>query len=201
MTKIQNYQELLIKNKGKLEHLQNHLKKEKIELAKLNYTLDINEQAYEMIKDVGLKTQKQLEFHIGDIASMAMDTVFPEPYILEAKFLERRNKSECDLRFVKNGEKIKPLDSSGYGAVDIACFALRVASWAMIQKTCNNTIILDEPMRFLSENYQTDASVMLKEISDKLGIQFIIVTHEPTIAQFADNTIQIAQKNHISYVK
>jgi DNA repair exonuclease SbcCD ATPase subunit len=146
------------------------------------------EQAREIIRSVGLKTQEELQYHIGDITSLALETVLDDPYELVAEFVQRRNKTECDLLFLRNGERSDPIGSSGGGAVDVAAFALRIASWSMARPRTRNTIILDEPMRFLSQDMQERASRMIKELSERLGLQFIIITHETTLAEFADKT-------------
>jgi ABC-type lipoprotein export system ATPase subunit len=52
-------------------------------------------------------------------------------------------------------------------------------------------IILDEPFRHLSADLQPKASEMMKMLSDKLGIQFIMVSHEEGIIDCADNIITI----------
>ena len=124
---------------------------------------------------------------------MVLEAVFDDPYTLKVEFIQRRNKTECDLLFVRNGKEIDPLESSGYGAVDIAAFALRVASWSMKIPRSRNTIILDEPMRFLSEDRQPFASQMLKELSERLGIQFIIVTHEDILTEYADKIFSVSK--------
>lgn len=174
------------------------LRKEiKLEKAKLENL----EQARTIIRLVGLETQQQLQFHISDIASLALESIFPDPYKLVLDFVERRDKTECDIFFERNGERLKPIDSAGGGAVDVAAFALRIACWSMATKRTRNTIILDEPMRFLSEDYQKDASEMIKELSKKLGIQFIIVTHEDTLAESADKIFEVSIKKGVTKVK
>lgn len=153
-----------------------------------------HEQAREIIREVGLATQQQLEVHISDITSLALESVFDDPYELDVEFVQRRNKTECDLLFVRGNDRMNPLDSSGYGAVDVASLALRIASWSMEMPRKRNTIILDEPMRFLSEDKQERASQMIKELSDRLGIQFIIVTHNATLAGYADKVFRVTKR-------
>jgi len=63
-----------------------------------------------------------------------------------------------------------------------------------------NVIILDEPLRFLSEDKQERASQMIKELSDRLGIQFIIVTHNATLAGYADKVFRVRMRNKKSVV-
>jgi DNA repair exonuclease SbcCD ATPase subunit len=60
---------------------------------------------------------------------------------------------------------------------------------------------MDEPLRFLSEDLQEKASLMIKELSKKLKLQFIIITHEPTLATYADKEFRVTIKNGISNVK
>lgn len=163
--------------------------------------LDRHEKAREIIREVGLATQQQLEIHISDITSLALESVFDNPYELSVEFVQRRNKTECDLMFVRDGVKYHPMDSSGYGAVDVAAFALRVAAWAMEVPRKRNTIILDEPLRYLSEDKQEKASYMFKELSDRLGLQFIIVTHNTTLAGYADKAFQVRMRGGVSKVK
>lgn len=159
-----------------------------------------HEEAREIIREVGLKTQQQLQFHISNMTSLALEAVFPDPYEMKVSFEQRRNKTECDLIFVRDGNEIDPIEASGIGAVDVAAFALRVSSWSMAQPHTDNVILLDEPFRFLSEDYQEQASIMLQELSKKLGLQFIIVTHEQVLASYADRIFEVKIRKGISKV-
>lgn len=191
----------LEQRKGKKTELEDNIRKIRTNIRLHRINLENLEQAREIIRVVGLETQKQLEFNISNISSLALEGIFNEPYNLLLEFVERRNKTECDVLFERNGERFKPLDASGGGTVDVAAFALRIASWSMQQHRTRNIIIMDEPMRFLSEEYQENASEMIKEISNKLGIQFIIVTHNQTLTAYADKVFEVSIRKGISKVK
>lgn len=199
--KIQDYRNKLERQKGQAFQIQSSLEKLKGELRNAKRSLMQHEQAREIVRTVGLITQKQLSFHISDITSLALEAVFDNPYSLCTDFVQRRNKTECDLYFVRNGEKMDPLSASGGGAVDVAAFALRIASWSMARPRTRNVIILDEPLRFLSADLQERASAMIKEVSKKLGIQFILITHNDILASYADKTFRVSIKKGISCVK
>ena len=188
--KIQALRNKLEQQKGQVSQIEKSVKELNLKLRKNKRSLRHHEQAREVIREVGLKTQQQLQYHISDITSLALEAVFNNPYELIAEFVQRRNKTECDLFFQRDGSKVDPLTASGVGAVDVAAFALRVASWSMLRPHTRNTVILDEPLKFLSNEYQEKASVMIKEISKKLGIQFIIITHEPILAGYADKVFE-----------
>lgn len=178
--------------KGQRFQIEKSINALRVEVTDLKRSLRRHEQAREIVHEVGLKTQQQLQYHIGDITSMALDSVFDNPYELKVEFVERRNKTECDLTFVRDGMEIDPIEASGVGAIDVASFALRIASWSMMHPRTRNTIILDEPFRFLSSNYQEQASAMIKELSKKLKLQFIIVTHEEILTTSADKVFAVS---------
>ena len=131
---------------------------------------------------------------------MAMAAVFDDPYEMGVEFVNRRNKTECDLTFIKNGDHIDPLNASGGGVVDVASFALRVALWTL-QNDSRNTLILDEPFKHLNPLALPKASEMLKKVSEKLDLQIIMVTHSEDLAEAADKIFQTSQRRGVSKVK
>lgn len=159
------------------------------------------ERAHEILKQVGLETQQQLVYHISDVTSVALESVFEEPYKLVLDFVDKRGKTECDILFEKNGERVDPMLSSGGGVIDIAAFALRIASWSMKVPPTKSIIILDEPFKHLSKDLHDRASEMIKMLADKLGIQFLIVTHSNELSRYADKTFLVTQRKGISSVK
>jgi len=200
MSSIQHLRNHLEQQKGKKAQIQKSITSLNLSTKEKKKDLRRHEQAREVIREVGLKTQSQLSFHISDITSLALDAVFNDPYSLVAEFVQRRNKTECDLYFERDGNRVDPLSASGGGAVDVAAFALRVASWSMQRPKSRSTLILDEPLRFLSADHQEKASVMIKELSKKLGIQFIIITHEPILASYADKIFEVKIRKGVSEI-
>lgn len=191
MSNFNKYRQKLERLKGERQVLRRDVKQHRTRMKELWVSISKHEEAREILREAGLQTQRQLQFHISDITSLAMEAVFTEPYQLKVDFVERRNKTECDLWFERDGDLISPLEASGGGAVDVAAFALRVACYSMTTPKTNPVIILDEPMRFLSRDNQKRASIMVKELSQKLGVQFIIVTHEPTLTEAADRVFEV----------
>ena len=200
MNRIQLLRTHLERAKGRRSQIDSDIQDLTEEMRDNKRNLRQYEQAREIIRAVGLKTQEQLSHHIGDITSLALESVFDDPYELIAEFVQRRNKTECDLYFERDDNRIDPLSASGVGAVDVASFALRVASWSMQRPKSRPTLILDEPFRFLSANYQEQASVMIKEISQKLGIQFIIITHESILTSCADKVFETKIRKGVTQV-
>jgi ABC-type transporter Mla maintaining outer membrane lipid asymmetry ATPase subunit MlaF len=158
------------------------------------------EKAQVVIQVVALLTQNQLRYHISEIVTLALASVFDDPYEFDVEFVQRRGQTECDLSFVREDAHVSPLTASGGGVVDIAAFALRVALWSLKQPHTRPILILDEPFRFVSANYKPKASEMLKMISERLGLQIIMVTHSEELIECADAVFVVTQKRGISKI-
>jgi len=157
------------------------------------------EKARAVVQTVANSLQKSLETRITNIVTMALSAVFDDPYEFKVEFVTRRNQTECDMLFVRNGNECEPIDSSGGGALDIASLALRMAVWS-IKKT-RAIQVLDEPAKFLSRDLQDKASTMLSTLSDELGIQLILVSHIPEMISAADKVFDVSNVDGYSVVK
>lgn len=201
-SQIQQLRNRLEQEKGKSQQIEKDLQALRDELRDRRRSLIRHEQAREIVREVGLATQQQLQVHISDVTSLALESVFEDPYELIAEFVQRRNKTECDLYFERDGNRMDPMDSSGFGAVDVASLALRIAAWSMQLPQKRPVMILDEPFKWLDG--RTDrierASRMIKELSDKLGIQFLIVTHDSVLGDHADKIFTVKMRNKKSIV-
>ncbi len=168
----------LERRKGQKIQIEKNIESLEVSLSQSRKDLRAHTRAREVIKKVGLETQQQLSFNISEVTSMALNAVLDKPYELEVEFVEKRNKTECELWFARNGDLIKPYDAGG-GALDVAAFALRAASWSMQFPRTRNVLILDEPFKHLKEEESNRKVLeMVREISSKLGLQIIMVSDE-----------------------
>ena len=134
--------------------------------------------ARKVVREAALITQSQLEFSIAKTVTTAQQVVFEDPYEFKVQFEEKRGKTECKMYLERDGELYDPLASTGYGVVDIAAFALRVASWSMAKRS-RSILLLDEPFKHLKgEAENRRAIMMMKEISKELGLQIITISDE-----------------------
>jgi DNA repair exonuclease SbcCD ATPase subunit len=157
------------------------------------------EQAQIFIQTVAKQTQEQLRFHISDIVQLALDTCFPGEYTFTVDFDIQRGHTIANLLFQKAGHAVDPMEASGGGVVDLASFALRVAAWSLGHT--DNVIVLDEPFRFVSVDLRPRAAAIVKELAQRLKLQFIIVTHDPTIVDVASRVFEVSQKDGMSRVR
>lgn len=202
MNNIDTIQSTIERRVGRRDQLDAALAATQLTVATLLQKQDALADALEICQIVAKLTQQELEIHISELVSLALEAVFSRPYKLVLAFELRRNRSEADLLLEdEEGNRVNPMDAVGGGVVDVAAFALRIALWSLKRPRPRAVMILDEPFRFLSRGLQIRASTMIKEISDKLGIQFIIVSHEENLLEAADCTFTVENWKGVSAVK
>jgi DNA repair exonuclease SbcCD ATPase subunit len=166
---------------------------------------DVIMQGQVIVQKVALATQEKLKLSIEPIIVSALDIVYKEEaYGFEIDFEVKRNKTEASLYFTRGGNRYHPLSSSGFGVVDVAAFALRLALWNISKPPTRSTFILDEPFKHVSEDLQESVMEMVNVLSKKLGIQILLVTHnkEADVIEHSDKVFRVAKdKDGISQVK
>ena len=158
-------------------------------LARARQRIEDLSKAREVIMLVGKNTQQALQVRISTIVSLALATVFDDPYEFKVRFEERRNTVECDLLLVRGEDEFSPLDSVGGGVVDVVSFALRIADWKL--RGGRPVIILDEQFRNVWPAGQPKVSALLQRLSAELELQIILVSHQERVNECADKTFYV----------
>lgn len=189
-----HYQKML----GKKDILVEQKETLSTKLESLTKRMEAIELAQALIQKVAQETQETLTFHIQDIVQMALDTCFPDMYTFKVDFAIKRGKVECELLLTKDGHDVDPMDATGGGLIDILSLGLRLSAWSL--GSTRNVIILDEGMKWLSRDLQPRAGEILKEISEKLKLQIIMVSHSPDLIASSDKVYLIKQKEGVSSI-
>lgn len=135
------------------------------------------EQALSVAREVAQGVQQRVHKQISEIVTLCLQAVFEDPYEFDIIFEQKRGKTEARMVFVRDGMEIDPLAGAGLGVADVACLALRTAALVLGQPPLRRLLVLDEPFKFLSAEHREAIGVLLDRLSEKLDIQFIIVTH------------------------
>ena len=188
---LQNYRQRLERLRGERDMQCRQRDSAAKALTTAERVLTNTEDAQRILQLVAQQTQQELEYHVSELVTLALSAVFDDPYEFAIDFEIKRGKTECGLSFIRHEESMNPLDASGGGPVDVTGFALRVSLWALERPRIRPTIVLDEPFKHLSRNLQPRACEMLKQLSAKLGLQFIMITHSAALIEAADKVFEV----------
>lgn len=152
-------------------------KNRQTELVAAEDRLHYAEEAVKVVQHVGQTMQQEAHKRIAAIVTRCLSTVFDDPYEFVIEFERKRNRTEAVLLFKRDGVTVDPMTASGGGVVDVASFALRLASLILSKPQRRRLLVLDEPFRFLSSDYHGRVRTMLERMAEEMDVQIIMVTH------------------------
>lgn len=136
-------------------------------------------QASDIIQKTGQAVQEKAHSQIAAVVTKCLQAVFgPDAYEFKIEFLRKRGKTEAQMSFWREGRKVNPLRAAGGGVVDVAAFALRIACLMLTKPPVRRLVIADEPFKHVAKNNRGRVAELVQTLSQELGIQFIIVTHD-----------------------
>lgn len=202
MTTISQYRQMVDQKKAQRDLLEKQISEERARQSSLATDLENITKARALLQEAALMTQENLRVCITAIGTSALQAIFrdrEEPLYFHAAFETKRGKTECRLAVGEGANLSDPMDSHGGGVADVLSFALRASFWSL--KKIRPVLILDEPLKFLSRDLIPLAADMVNMLSRKLGLQFLIVTHEPEFIHGADRVFRVTRSKGVSYVE
>lgn len=138
-------------------------------------------EAQGVAQQVAVAVQQNAHNKIASVVSRCLEVVFDDPYKFKILFERKRGKTQARLVFVRDKAERDPMDGAGGGVVDVAAFALRLACLMLAKPTVRRLLVADEPFKHLSEEYVPRVRDMIETLSQEMGVQFIIVTHNKVL--------------------
>ena len=132
------------------------------------------------------------------LVTEALTSIFEKDIKFEIRLYSYRNEPAVDIAVIEDGLEVDPQKSCGGGINDIISLVLKVIF--IYLKNSNRVLILDESLKFLSRNYLEQASSFLRDISERMNLQIILVSHKPELEVGCDNLITIEKENNRSVI-
>ena len=185
IVKRQSSKELLESRKNRLEEI----KTETEEILK----------SISVCQEVATEVQNQLSVKMDSIVNMGLKTIFNDEYTFKLEYVPARGKTEVEFNmYDKNGRPIDPMMQNGGGLVDLLTLCLRIAVYNISH--VDNVICFDESMKFLSKGFREQGGELIHTLSERLGLQFIEVTHIPEFVENSDKQFIIKKIDGVSEV-
>jgi DNA repair exonuclease SbcCD ATPase subunit len=198
--KVDDFKRFLIEKERDINTLKSHRE----EIQRIKDIFSENHKSLEGARDimsrVGILAQQEIKCVIEELVTQALQSVFGPEYAFEVDSRIQRNKPEVNFYVVIDGYRHHIKGELGGGVVDLAAFSLRVVLWAINSPRTSNVIVLDEPLKFVDKTRLEQVGVMIKKLSEMLGIQFIVVTHEDQLIDTADRAYLVEKISGISKV-
>ena len=162
----------------------------------------------DLLEKTALFLQKVADFEtekvknkIEKIINFGLQSVFDNGMSFKIVPEIKRNQVEMGFKLeetLSTGEVVQSdlLDSHGGGIVNLVSFLLRLVVLLFSPNNFQKIMVLDESFNNISVDYREKVSDLLKRLSEKLGIQFILITHFHEFSLYADKVFEINKKDN-----
>lgn len=186
--------EIKIENlKSKKLDLIDKIKEEKVELRLLEKEKLNIEKCLKILEYLSKCNQDKIVKLFEDTVGVGLKDLFDETYDFRILQKSRGNSSACDFQvscsvFPGWSDVIM---CHGKSLQDIVAVILRIVLIKLDNRS-RKIVILDEPLSGLEIERQKIASKFLYEISEKFGIQLLVVTHSAELTEHATKEIRVS---------
>ena len=145
-------------------------------------------------------TQNSFKEKVDALITSALQDVFEDRnFEFKLIFEDRGGKIGAKPVIFEDGEEFIPKEELGGSILDVISFVLQIIFLILETPQKIKFLILDEPAKFCG-NLKLKFGMMMKELSKKLDIQILYVTHDHELASVADIVYQAKIKNNFSSI-
>jgi DNA repair exonuclease SbcCD ATPase subunit len=148
----------------------------------------------EIMHAVFLLSKQKTHGVIEHLVTSALQSVYGNDYEFKIETRSARNQNEaCLIVYEKGKERSLRDDDTFGGIVDLVSFSLRIVLWAVSPRRTSGVFILDEPARSVDKTSLAGFGNIIRHLSEVLGIQFIIITHEEELAECGNRSYLVTK--------
>ncbi len=128
---------------------------------------------------------------MAGLVTYGLKTIFEDQDLTFHPVVSKKNdKINIDLKTINNGIEGE-FGSFGGSVAVIESFLLRVI--CMLKMKLARVLLLDESFRTVGAEYIANTSKLIEELSKKLNMDILLVTHQPEFKNFADRVYRVKE--------
>jgi DNA repair exonuclease SbcCD ATPase subunit len=199
MEKIKYLKTLIDKNTFIKDSLEDKKREIQEDINNINKETDTLLELKDFLMSVSANYRDQLCNLFTSLVTEALTSIFEKDIRFNIKLYSYRNEPAIDVSVIEDNLEVDPQKSCGGGLNDIISFVIKIIF--IYLKKSSKIIILDEPLKFLSRDYIEQSSNFIHEISKRMNIQIILVSHKPDLEISCDKLINIEKSENRSMIK
>lgn len=148
------------------------------------YTAELNQKSSEVFKTW---LEDLLENNVNSIAELVtsglQSVIYDQNLMFKINQELKYNRLSMRFSIENDGIEGDPLNSFGGGAIAFISFILRLA--IMTRMKMGSLLLLDESLASLANHYVPMAAEFMRKLSEKTGINILMVTHNDEFVNYA----------------
>ncbi len=161
------------------------------------------EEAHVTLTEMEKSWRRQFEEKFSALVSHGLTAVFGEETRIHIETSTKRGATSMALKIEQGGVELGDIiDSTGGSIVSVLSVLLRVMLTVSVRPNLRRLIVLDEPLHgAVDPSHIPTFGTLLRELSDRLDLQFIVVAHETDLEEYADVVYEVVKADSIAHVR
>lgn len=169
---------------GRISSVNDDIDRERKTLDFNRERMTIEDRAQAILKEYAKLSESFLRDRVDGIVTAGMRSIFEDETIeCRLDFSIKRNQATVEpIMITRNGKTERNnriADADSGGMANVAAFLYKIVALRLMTPRRRQILFADEPFRNLSRGRLYAAGVFVKEIAKRLGIQVVMVTHQP----------------------
>jgi DNA repair exonuclease SbcCD ATPase subunit len=198
ISRIQAMQRELDQLTGQARHMASHGKEIQSEVVKLQAEIDRYDHVMTVLSTIGEQRQATAQAQIEALVTRGLHTVFGDE--LSFHIITSHRGKQASVEFIvrstlTDGRVIDTdiMAARGGGLAAVVGFLLRLVVLLLSKPAWRDSVlVLDEPFAHLSKEYVPLMAEFLRDLTDKSGVQIILVSHQDEFLDVADKRYRFA---------
>lgn len=188
---------------GERDTLKQKFEANKARLTEIDETTDRLIKTSQFLQTLSDVTRQQIIDRISTIVTDALQKI-KDPN-LEFKMILSTGRNQVDVAFVvkeKNtGHELDIIHSSGGTIADLITFPLKVSLLLKWSPQLSRIMLMDEQFKFVAAQDREPLAEFIRQISEKLNLQILLVTHMPELTARAHRVFGVTKKGSKSTIE
>ncbi len=153
------------------------------------------EEARVALEEMEKSWRRQFEEKLSALVSHGLTAVFGEETRVTIETETKRSATHMTLKLTQNGVELgNIMDGTGGSIVSILSVLLRVMLTVSVRPPLRRLIVLDEPLHgAVDPSHIPTFGTLLRELAERLSLQFIVVAHEEDLVEYADVVYEVTK--------
>ena len=188
---------------GERDTLQKKLEASKNRVVEIEQTADKLTKTSQFLQTLSDVTRQQIIDRISTIVTDALQKI-KDPN-LTFKMVLSTGRNQVDVSFVvvekDTGKELDIIHSSGGTIADLITFPLKVSLLLKWSPQLSRLMLMDEQFKFVAAQDREALAEFIRQISEKLNLQILLVTHMPELTARAHRVFGVTKKGSKSLIE
>jgi len=197
MSRLAEFQSTLIQREGQLKMAEEELKQSEVDVEGIRVYRNTVLLSRDILSKIAKMKREETTQKIEKIVSHGLQTVLKD-MSTKFKIIEHQTEKNINYKFALEGKGYTSEDirnEKGGGIQNLVSFMLTVILSIMLDAKQTRFFVFDEKFAQLSRNYLPAAGALMRELADRMGCQFLLISHQTELEEYADVVYEFVQNS------